>query len=100
MKPRHAAALVLVGWYLMVPPTSYEDREPRVLSDAPLSAWKVLGTYDSVAECQRARMAGTQKAKTVTQLHPGWSGSYQAAFVKSWLEALCMPTDDPRLKEK
>lgn len=25
MKPCHAAALVLVGWYLMIPPLSHDD---------------------------------------------------------------------------
>jgi hypothetical protein len=63
MTLRRAAVLALVGWYLMIPPTSYENGELRVLSDAPLSAWKVLGTYDSAPECQRARMAGTRKLK-------------------------------------
>jgi hypothetical protein len=27
MNPRHAAALALVGWYLMVPPISVQDKE-------------------------------------------------------------------------
>ncbi|MGA7871434.1 MAG: hypothetical protein WCA22_11090 [Candidatus Binatus sp.] len=33
MKPRHAAALALVGWYLMVPP----PKEPSLFAQA--SAW-------------------------------------------------------------
>jgi hypothetical protein len=33
MKPRHAAAPALVGWYLMTPPLD----SGQVLSDAPIS---------------------------------------------------------------
>jgi hypothetical protein len=34
VKPRHAAALVLVGWYLMMPPW-----RPALDVNAPLSGW-------------------------------------------------------------
>jgi hypothetical protein len=39
MKPRHAAALVLVSWYLMVPPLV--DEPYKVNTEAPLASWKV-----------------------------------------------------------
>ena len=89
-KPRHAAALALVAWYLMLPPITYESvsGEPRVASDDPLGTWKILGSYDSAAECHQAAWRGIQNAKNVRQLHPGWPGSYHAAVVKSWLDAV------------
>ncbi len=52
MNARHTIALGLLSWYLMMPPTAYENGEPRVISDAPLSKWKILGTFDSAVECQ------------------------------------------------
>jgi len=35
MKPRHAAALALVGWYLMMPPMG----NGKVYVTAPLTKW-------------------------------------------------------------
>ncbi len=100
MNSRHTIALGLLSWYLMMPPTAYETGEPRVISDAPLNKWKILGTFDSPIECQRARMAGREKAKAARELYPWWPGSYHAAFVKSWLGALCVSSDNPQLNEK
>jgi len=56
MKPRHAAALALVGWYLMIPPLQSANRDdpsgPRDLH-APISQWDQVSAYDSAAKCQR-----------------------------------------------
>ena len=66
MKPRHAAALALVGWYLMVPPiydvptaTSPEsvkigDKFAEVRPSAPLGVWEVTASFDSADVCQAA----------------------------------------------
>jgi hypothetical protein len=45
MCPGHAAALALVGWYLMVPPPVIHSSVPVDL-DAPLSKWGFLHTID------------------------------------------------------
>jgi len=48
MKPRHAAALVLVGWYLMVPPSMSEKTlnslpvRDEELHDYPLSIFVIV----------------------------------------------------------
>jgi hypothetical protein len=39
MKPRHAAALALVGWYLMTPPM-YERH--HIDADVPVSQWQII----------------------------------------------------------
>ncbi len=39
MNPRHAAALALVGWYLMVPPMTQVRGHPAALTEAPLGRW-------------------------------------------------------------
>ena len=57
MKPRHAAALALVGWYLMVPPVDGKS----VDSDAPLSKWTVYATSDSARKCEGTRMIAAFK---------------------------------------
>jgi hypothetical protein len=48
MKPRHAAVLALVGWYLLIPPVTKNTAHP----DAPLSKWQKFGTFDSVKDCE------------------------------------------------
>ena len=53
MKPCHAAALALVGWYLIL---------PRVLPNgatdikAPLSEWEQSGVFDHAADCNQAML--------------------------------------------
>jgi hypothetical protein len=61
---RRAAALALVGWYLMVPPLT-EDGHPAQMSgpirrdsawgvevNTPFSKWELIGTYDSAGPMQ------------------------------------------------
>ncbi len=43
MKLPHAAALALVGWYLMLPPK--QDIQ------APIAKWRIVGNYDSADQC-------------------------------------------------
>jgi hypothetical protein len=53
MNPRHAAALALVSWYLMVPP----GPNPARAYYTPLSRWKLIGNFDSDAACKKAQAA-------------------------------------------
>jgi len=50
MKLRHIAALALVGWYLMTPPSQL-GQMPNV--DVPLSQWTQLDTYDTSTSCKK-----------------------------------------------
>jgi hypothetical protein len=95
---RHAAALALVGWYLMVPPR--DARRDRVVPDsgAPLSNWFWAGSFDSVDACQRNQekeIAKVQKLE-LAQFAARRSRSVKMDF---W-EARCIASDDPRLKGK
>jgi hypothetical protein len=95
---RHAAALALVGWYLIVPPTRV-DREglPEPLpdksgffydTDAPLSNWFNEGNFDSAAACAQSlsELRHTPRATAADRIQES--------------AAKCVATDDPRLKEK
>jgi hypothetical protein len=53
MKVRHTAALVLVGWYLMVTPPGYQ---PFGTNQAPISRWALVGGFDSADQCDQAKM--------------------------------------------
>jgi hypothetical protein len=104
MNPRHAAALALVGWYLMYPPSQADTswicgRSPsaefarnglgwgkscqelaRLLdSGAPLSQWLQAGEpFETLSECEEVRDKRLQE--------PGMTF------------ARCIASDDPRLK--
>ena len=86
MNLRHAAALALVGWYLMVP-LSQGD---------PIPKWDHYGSFDSASECTTARenaiRAGVADATMM--------GTSQVEVKHALLLSECIASDDPRLKEK
>jgi hypothetical protein len=85
VKPRHAAALALVVWYLMVPPDSakaphYADTE------APLARWTGREDYfDTLKSCEKtlAELQNNERDKELI-----------------WASSKCIASDDPRLKSK
>jgi NAD(P)H-flavin reductase len=88
MKPRHAAALALVGWYLMVPPPqSFKNGEYR---EAPLVQWTHRATFDTEVECNHETSKGCHHFQNGSTI--GLEGPL------CW--AKCIASDDPRLKEK
>jgi hypothetical protein len=59
MKPRHAAAVVLAGWYLMVPPKHQSGVWSRfgmqfADTNAPLNKWLIAGVFKTARECEAA----------------------------------------------
>jgi len=96
MRFRHAAALALVGWYLMLPPPN-PDNKNTILLGADLSLWAVYESYDNAKECRRERE--TLKARipftdTDEVLKRGSISDKMRWFGQ------CVATDDPRLKQK
>ena len=53
MTPRHAAALALVGWYLMAPPM--DQNTHKINLDAALNEYMVWKSYDSAQTCEADR---------------------------------------------
>jgi hypothetical protein len=51
MKLCHAAAVALVGWYLMLPPVRPDG---SVNANAPLLKWKTSKTYDTADDRKKA----------------------------------------------
>jgi len=87
MKLRHAAALALVGFYLMIPPEGQNQ--------APLQQWKAVRSFDTAQACEdassKARMVFGQLIKEFKTT----PGARPEDF-----NAQCVSTDDPRLKAK
>jgi hypothetical protein len=90
MRVHHAAALALVGWYLMVPPGAMKGNVWTFSSNAPIRQWKVSDPFDTAADCARALR------RHIDAVNPSGSPDLYAY----WLSAQCIATDDPRLKEK
>jgi hypothetical protein len=100
MKPRHAAALALIGWYLMTPPalTGASTLGAPVYTDvdAPISKWNIVESFDSARACQDS----IKKQLASIQKHPEGCDTVGGQVCRGYTMAKCIATDDPRLKEK
>ena len=100
MRLRHAAALALAGWYLIVPPAG---RTLRVGLAAPLSQWRTVGTFNSAGDCEAGKRKGLPLLEKRIKEKAGKAG---VAAHDSDVQALaqlalrCVASDDPRLKGK
>ena len=101
MNRRHAAALVLVGWYLIIPPLKSEW---TLNPDAPLSEWDITGNaLDTAAACEKARAQVLTLAKNIESGAPEFAvkdNNQRQVYVTAFRMVRCIATDDPRLKEK
>jgi hypothetical protein len=86
MNLHHAAALALVGWYLMVPPA-------KNLS-APLREWKIIDSFDRADECRLDRKAFYEDGLNRTK-NPKDESDFDLG--KTFIACVCVETDDPRL---
>ncbi len=59
MESRHAAALALVGWYLITPPIEVQLYRGmghiKVRGEAPLAKWDKMKSFDSESDCEAFR---------------------------------------------
>lgn len=92
MNVRHAVALSLVGWYLMVPPPldPYHNR-----LDAPISQWHVHSAWKTADECRAAQLGIWEDARHRT-FDPK-DKAFDASVKEGINAAQCIATDDPRL---
>jgi hypothetical protein len=92
VKTRHAVALVLVDWYLMVPPTEDGNHiDPFV----PLPKWVVLRAFDTATACDEAQDQLRDRISHLNLQIPGAPVASEAAEFSQ-----CIDSYDPRLKEK
>jgi len=94
MKPRHAAALALVAWYLMVPPIEIQQYGGTghivVRGDAPLAKWNRKKSFNSESDCEAFR------EKINLEVRPNYVTRSEIYLRSRCIEVI----DDPRLKEK
>src|SRR5262249_24600360 len=94
MNLRHAAALALVGWYLMVP-TPYGSADLHYEPNLPLSKWTAFESFETADACGKARY--DMQRKTEKDRPDQLTVKGRMAFLAG--EAQCIATDDPRLAE-
>ena len=97
MNLRHAAALALVGWYLMMPPGNLNTCPD---SNTPISEWEVSASFDTATQCTSAKNKQWNDAFHA-QAKVGFKGQCGGGFDPLWsklMQAECIATDDPRLK--
>lgn len=84
MKLRRAAALALVGWFLLISPVGKQD--------AALSQWQIVKSFDRADACEEYRSQGVAGGRW--NLTP----PFGAVAVAKLPFSLCIASDDPRLK--
>jgi hypothetical protein len=106
MNLRHAAALTLVGWYLMMPPDSTVPHS--VDSTAPISRWSIITDFDSADTCKQAltelqkknsdpaKLDATGRLRRFKKRQPA-----DPELARERVDHVaCIASDDPRLKPK
>jgi hypothetical protein len=94
MNPSHAAALALVGWYLMVPPFD--------ANQTPLGKWHIVKVLDSAKQCQSERDSLVFTAEQELKSNRGLAYDTKSKGTEYFdaTAAQCIATHDPRLNEK
>jgi hypothetical protein len=117
-----SAARAAGSWYLVVPPRGdYDERAPflagyTILTDSPLSQWKLAGIFNSTLKCvtRRDQLAlsehrqyfadlGTymkaQREVTEPELlrYERYTTELHNANYSAYSASRCVPTDDPGL---
>ncbi len=107
MNLRHAAALALTGWYLMIPPYGSVDSG----ESPPLADWTIQGVFDSRKACTEFQKSWRGLVSDMTPDNVG--GLYKNMTNDMELRELqirrlrditarsrCLASNDPRLKGK
>jgi hypothetical protein len=93
MNLTHAAALALVGWYLMVPPRLGPYR--RLDYAAPISRWNLIQSFDTPTACEDY----LQKQKEDTVIADAKVPNHRIRMtVPQEMAARCIFSDNTRLK--
>jgi hypothetical protein len=93
MKPRHAAALALVGWYLMLPPT--HGGFSHFYTEEPFSKW-CRGDYsETLDECKQRQQQSIREF-----IAAGQKETKRLKDASYYTKGQCVAEHDPRLKEK
>ncbi|HEY6298128.1 MAG TPA: hypothetical protein VIW95_00670 [Candidatus Binatus sp.] len=82
------AALALVSWYLIVPPSLLKAPKDKMM--ASLSHWTIVREFDVEKDCDSERAKSSKGDSNL--------GQYRGMPPEEIYDAQCVATDDPRLK--
>ncbi len=101
MTLRHAAALVLVGWYFIMPPARTSPKGIVNMNiKAPLSRWQIVGRFDSIKDCNEYSdelRKMTREAEN-PNISPVEKRIEEGTMNILLANSQCIATDDPRIK--
>jgi hypothetical protein len=105
MNSRHASALAIVLWYLMIPPIGADN---KIDPHAPLSQWRKGVGFESQKQCDDSLKEAIQNPMTPAEYQAAATATRKAKMkpltmvemTKRTAESLCVAGDDPRLKAK
>ena len=105
MKARHAGALAIVVWYLMIPPIGADN---KVDAHASLSKWRKGVGFESEKQCDDSLKDAIQNPMTTAEYQAAGKATRKAKMrplsksemTRRTAESQCVAGDDPRLKAK
>ncbi len=86
------AAVVLLGWYLMLPPLT--PPPTRYAYKRPLSQWRIVQSFDDADACQDYASTffdSARQERAMGVLNPVY---------RDYMFAQCIASDDPRLMRR
>lgn len=97
MKAQHAAALALVGWYLILPPIKptsanvHRSTGGAWATDvrAKLKDWQIVEGFDDAADCEIARDEAIEDSQSKVR-KPSLGSGYFRAFHSAESQAQCI----------
>jgi|SRR5271170_669808 len=99
MKSRHAVALALAGWYLMLLPPQTSKSPLRFDANAPLNKWPMAGGFGTAAECEAYKTE--LNGRWLRALEPRHLDTKTISDVRLYqAQERCVAADDPYLKSK
>lgn len=97
MKSNHIAGLVLIGWYLMVPPLV--NAPYKIDTEAPMTSWKVYQKFDTEDRCKQTLSAAQSKYNHTATAPIGTIKRGSRAFALQMVFGQCVMSDDASLKK-
>jgi hypothetical protein len=104
MNLRHAPALAIVGWCLMLPPLADEVKPPiphrTVALSAPLSQWCLVQRFDTAEKCESMRQDwfhdGAHKLDVLISYNGKFTLSLSGVFAELFVR--CVADNVPGVK--
>jgi hypothetical protein len=90
----YLTAMLLAGWYLMVPPPKVFVDHFEINFSAPLYKWTQLRRFDSASQCDAARQFYANHPEDLSHILD--SREQATAAMRA---AKCLSTRDPRLQQ-